>query len=99
MRRLGHVSVAQGIKKRIDEPGVKVELHLFSVASEFDKRAAAYAPVSYLKKPPYCILLYSKSSVPPIEEITKPKLEMSASVLGIRASEVLRRVCPNFSAI
>ncbi|CAH8548192.1 unnamed protein product [Schistosoma haematobium] len=96
MRQIGHVTVDRGIKKRIDEPDAEVELHLFSDASEIGYGAVAYARVSYLKEQPYCILLYSKSRVAPIKQITIPRLEMAAAVLSVRLSEVLRRSLPNF---
>ncbi|CAH8818888.1 unnamed protein product [Schistosoma curassoni] len=96
MRQIGHVTVARGIKRKIDEPDAKVELHLFSDASEVGYGAVAYARVSYLKEPPYCILLYSKSRVAPIRQVTIPRLEMAAAVLSVRLSEVLRRSLPNF---
>ncbi|CAH8464754.1 unnamed protein product [Schistosoma turkestanicum] len=96
MRQLGHVTVTRGIKNRIDEAEAKVELHLFSDASEIGYGAVAYARVSYAKVQPYCVLLYSKSRVAPIKPVTIPRLEMAAAVLSVRLSEVIRKSLPNF---
>lgn len=96
MRQISHVKIPRGIKNKLDEPNAQVELHLFSDASEIGYGAVAYARVSYLNEPPYCILLYSKSRVAPIKPVTVPRLEMAAAVLSVRLSEVLQRSLPNF---
>ncbi|VDO88337.1 unnamed protein product [Schistosoma mattheei] len=90
MRLIGHVTVTQGIKKRIDEPDAKVELHLFSDASEIDYGAVAHARVSCLKRAPYCIL-YSKSRAAPIKQVTIPRLELAASVFRCETKRSLKK--------
>ncbi|KAK4474245.1 hypothetical protein MN116_000200 [Schistosoma mekongi] len=96
MLQVGHVTVPRGIKRIIDEPDAKVELHLFSDASELGYGAVAYARVKYSQQSPYCVLLYSKSRVAPIKRITIPRLEMAAAVLSVRMSEVLKKSFPRF---
>ena len=70
---------------------VSIELHHFSDAS-----TEGYGQCSYLRlvdadRHVHCSLVMGKSRVTPVKQITIPRLELSAAVLSVRISSVLRK--------
>ncbi|KAK4468963.1 hypothetical protein MN116_000099 [Schistosoma mekongi] len=94
MRRLGSVTVNRSLKREGFDDEAKMELHVFSDASESGYGTVAYARIVSQKRAPYCVLLFSKSRVAPIKHVTIPRLELAAALLSVRISELLKGSLP-----
>ncbi|CAH8595656.1 unnamed protein product [Schistosoma guineensis] len=94
VRRLGTISVPRSIINGNRKNFKAIELHLFCDASESGYGAVAYSWNIPKHQAPYSVLLYSKSRVAPIKQVTVPRLELAAAVLSARMGEVLNRNLP-----
>ena len=90
LSRLPDFSVNRCIKPQ-DFGTASHEMHHFSDASQ-----AAYGTVSYLRTTNpqgqvYCSLLFGKSRLAPLKQMSIPRLELAAAALSIRSDRMLRR--------
>ena len=69
----------------------KVELHHFSDASTEGYGQCSYLRVEDTRNRVNCSLVMGKARVTPLKPITIPRLELTAAVVSVRASEMLRQ--------
>ena len=69
----------------------KVELHHFSDASTEGYGQCSYLRLVDTRKQVNCSLVMGKAHVTPLKPITIPRLELTATVVSVRVSEMLSR--------
>ena len=68
----------------------EVELHLFSDASRQGYAAVAYLRLRDVTNQVHCAFVMGKARLAPIREISIPRLELTAAVISVRLSKVIR---------
>ena len=68
----------------------EVQLHLFSDASRQGYAAAAYLRLKDVTNQVHCAFVMGKARLAPIREISIPRLELSAAVISVRLSKIIR---------
>ena len=73
----------------IDNTSSKVELHMFSDASEYAYGAAVYINIYDASRRSKCSLVMGKSRLAPIKAISIPRLELAAAVLAVKLYQLV----------
>ena len=68
----------------------EVELHLFSDASRQGYAAVAYLRLKDVTNKVHCAFVMGKARLAPIREISIPRLELTAAVISVRLSKIIR---------
>ena len=68
----------------------EVELHLFSNASRQGYEAIAYLRLKDVTNQVYCAFVMGKARLAPIREISIPRLDLTAAVISVRFSKIIR---------
>ena len=68
----------------------EVQLHLFSDASRQGYAAVAYLRLKDVTNQVHCVFVMGKARLAPIREISIPRLELTAAVISVRLSKVIR---------
>ena len=68
----------------------EVELHLFSDASRQGYAAVAYLRLKDVTNQVHCAFVMGKARLAPIREISIPRLELTAAVISVRLSKIIR---------
>lgn len=68
-----------------------MELHHFSDASTYGYGQCSYLRLCNEDGNVHCVLVMGKSRVSPLKVITIPRLELTAAVISVEASNVLKR--------
>ena len=68
----------------------EVELHLFSDASRQGYAAVAYLRLKDVANQVHCAFVMGKARLAPIREISIPRLELTAAVISVRLSKIIR---------
>ena len=68
----------------------EVELHLFSDASHQGYAAVAYLRLKDVTNQVHCAFVMGKARLAPIREISIPRLELTAAVISVRLSKIIR---------
>lgn len=75
------------------EPTSKLQLHIFTDASELAMGAAAYIRTTNIDGHFTANLLTSKTKVAPIKKLTMPRLELGAATIGAQLYQAIKRAC------
>ncbi|XP_028418916.1 uncharacterized protein LOC114544487 [Dendronephthya gigantea] len=75
-----------------DELGdiVEIQLHLFSDASRVGYSAVAFLRLTDNKNQIYCAFVMGKARLAPNREISIPRLELTAAVISVKLSKIIR---------
>lgn len=68
----------------------EVQLHLFSDASRQGYAAVAYLRLKDVNNRIHCAFVMGKARLAPLREITIPSLELTAAVISVRLSKIIR---------
>lgn len=88
--KLEEIRVDRCFKPKEFDEVKEAQLHLFSDASR-----QGYAPVAYLRLKDasnriHCAFVMGKARLAPIHEISIPRLELTAAVISVRLSSIIR---------
>ena len=83
LKRLGELRIPRCLVHQ-DEVNAKLELHVFTDASDVGYAAVAYLRLVNGTKTYSVRLLMAKSRVNPLKTVSIPRLELSAAVLGVK---------------
>ena len=83
LKNVTKVEVA-GVHHPIGYTTSDTELHVLCDASEKAYGAVAYLKFQLIKDKQHCSYIMTKSRLAPIKTVSLPKLELNASVLGVR---------------
>jgi hypothetical protein len=73
----------------IDDSSKRIELHMFSDASEFAYAAAVYIRIYDEKGNSKCSLVIGKSRLAPIKSMSIPRLELAAAVVAVKLYQLV----------
>ena len=68
----------------------EVQLHLVSDASRQGYAAVTYLCLKDVNDRVHCVFVMGKARLAPIREISNPRLELTASVISVRLSRIIR---------
>ncbi|CAH8654158.1 unnamed protein product [Schistosoma haematobium] len=80
---------------RLDLAGRVLADFMMKILTKTGCSSSVYSWNILRRKPPDIVLLYSKSRVAPIKQVTVPRLELAAAVLSARIGEVLNKNLPH----
>ena len=69
---------------------VEIQLHLFSDASRVGYSAVAFLRLTDNNNLVYCAFVMGKARLAPIREISIPRLELTAAVISVKLSKIIR---------
>ena len=91
LHKLEHLKIPRCYKPEGFGEIKKVELHHFSDASQRGYGQCSYIRLINTADQIYCALVMAKSRVTPLRTITAPRLELTAAVVSVRISAVLKK--------
>lgn len=68
----------------------ETQLHLFSDASRFGYASVAYLRLKDANNQIHCSFIMGKARLAPVREISIPRLELTAAVISVRLSKIIR---------
>ena len=86
------ITIPRGLK--IQDKVTSIQLHVFNDASKLAYGACAYLRCSYESGNKSVRLIMAKSKVAPIKQLTLPRLELNAAVLGTNLSQFVQSTLP-----
>ena len=69
---------------------INVEIHNFSDASSYAYGACTYMQITGIDENRFCFFLIGKARLAPIKLVSIPRLELTAAVLAVRLSNVVK---------
>ena len=88
--RLSEIRVNRCFKPAVFGDIVEIQLHLFSDASRSGYSAVAFLRLTDSDKQVYCAFVMGKARLAPIREISIPRLELTAAVVSVKLSKIVR---------
>ena len=88
--KLHQIQVDRCFKPKGFDEVKEVELHLFSDASRQGYAAVAYLRLKDVTNQVHCAFVMGKARLAPIREISIPRLELTAAVISVRLSKIIR---------
>jgi len=89
--KLGQFSFKRCIKPQGFDNIVSTQIHHFSDSSESAYGCASYVRYKNSDGQLHCSLLFGKSRLVPLKQITIPRLELATAALSVRSSKMLKK--------
>lgn len=91
LHRLKDLSIPRCFKPEEFGQVTSAELHHFSDASTIGYSQCSYLRLKNTQGKIHCSLVMGKSRVTPVKPVTIPRLELTAAVVSVKVSEVIKR--------
>ena len=88
--KLSELRVNRCFKPAVFGDIVEIQLHLFSDASRSGYSAVAFLRLTDSDRQVYCAFVMGKARLAPIREISIPRLELTAAVVSVKLSKIVR---------